>query len=62
MEGISVTVRIPGIMDNTATKVSGIRILHSFCQRNLFSECSAMFGENSLGQLDENFPPECLVK
>ena len=33
-----------------------IRILHL-----IFSECSDLFGGDSSGQADKNFPAECLV-
>ena len=61
MEGLGVNARVLGTLAHTARTVSLVKEFQFYGQNNTFSECMDMFGENSLGHPDENFPPECLV-
>ena len=54
------TVLVLATMGSTAARVSSHKILAQYLLC-FFSGCSDLFGEKEFGQIDENFPPECLV-
>ena len=54
------TVLVLATMGSTAARVSIHRILTQYLLC-FFSGCSDLFVEKELKQIDENFPPECLV-
>ena len=54
------TVLVLATMGSTAARVSINRIPTQYLLC-FFSGCSDLFGEKAFQQIDENFPPECLV-
>ena len=54
------TALVQATMDSTVRKASASKSSIPI-EKVFFPECSDLFAEISLGQIEENFPSECLV-